>query len=453
MTIDVTEELKTNKHQQLSQTREGQVHLIDGADEEKPQSVIKEIHDSSEDVHENTGILGKFALRFPRSFSILFRIVVPLFVLISLCFAFGACLATIESHQEKAVNDQILSRFQNLRFLVGKITERAETAPEYCLGTFNDTSESLNRTALEIHMKNCGQSIAHEDELTKALNSYLDKNEAVELKFNWITCVGDNVTTTSRTSQTEHFVSKWNASYYAILADLEAKGFSTEEAHEKALMEATGSGDCDSNCAAGALFWFTVMTTIGYGNTAPVTIGGRALVYTAGFMSILVFTALVSQAGYVCVTVVDDMFLRCRMGRFTKGPLSVIFWLCTLISWILVTAGTKLAYSNRRKWGEDYRTILWFTYVSITTVGFGDHYIQHETFEARDLFYIPVMFLIGFVVLANFLWKFSDFLAACTPHKGPSLETILEETRTLPKEEGLDMDEPRDPQYIASRLP
>lgn len=177
------------------------------------------------------------------------------------------------------------------------------------------------------------------------------------------------------------------------------------------------------------------------------------MVYTAGFMSILVFMALIRQAGHICITVVDDMFLRCRMGRFTKGPLSVIFWLCTLISWILVIAGACVAYSHGRGLGANFRAACWFSYISTTTVGFGDFYIPHETIEAVDLFYIPLLFLIGFVVLANFLLKFSEFVVACMPHKGPSLETILEATRTLPKEEGPGMNEQKDPQYMVSSLP
>ena len=59
-------------------------------------------------------------------------------------------------------------------------------------------------------------------------------------------------------------------------------------------------GSCEINTAGGAVFWFTIMTTLGFGNTAPITEGGRAMVYTLGFVCILVFTAIIGQAG--CVT-------------------------------------------------------------------------------------------------------------------------------------------------------
>ena len=37
---------------------------------------------------------------------------------------------------------------------------------------------------------------------------------------------------------------------------------------------------------------FTVMTTVGYGNTAPTTEGGRAIIFTLGFFSILLFAGI-----------------------------------------------------------------------------------------------------------------------------------------------------------------
>ena len=59
-----------------------------------------------------------------------------------------------------------------------------------------------------------------------------------------------------------------------------------------------------------AWFWFTITTTIGYGNTAPVSVGGRALVYTAGFMCILIFVGIQSKCGHVVTSIVDDFFVR-----------------------------------------------------------------------------------------------------------------------------------------------
>jgi Ion channel len=50
----------------------------------------------------------------------------------------------------------------------------------------------------------------------------------------------------------------------------------------------------------------------------------------------------------------------------------------------------------------------WFAYISSTTVGFGDIYLPAEVFLFRDLLTFPLMWLIGFVLVAAFIAKFAD---------------------------------------------
>ena len=180
------------------------------------------------------------------------------------------------------------------------------------------------------------------------------------------------------------------------------------------------------------------MTTIGYGHTTPATSGGRLLVYTMGFLSILVFTALIGQAGYICITVFDDAFLRLKLRRLVHGPVSILFWLCSLILWMLVVAGIFISWAkNRANYDFPLKDSYWFTFISTTTVGLGDISIPPDLFRAADMFFIPLLFLIGFVFLANFLLKLSDNLMDIFSHlgKGPSIEMILESSRKLGKKE------------------
>jgi len=190
-------------------------------------------------------------------------------------------------------------------------------------------------------------------------------------------------------------------------------GLSDEEAHMNALENASGSDECIVNTAGGAIFWFTIMTTIGYGNTAPITPGGRLLVYFMGFVSILAFTAVMGHAGYILLVIVDDFFYRKNLKKLTEGFLAVLFWLCMLILWILVLAGISVLYT-RDRYGDGHDNDLaenfWWAFISVTTVGFGDVYIPHDVFRAGDMFYVPLILLLGFVMLANFLYKLSDFI-------------------------------------------
>jgi hypothetical protein len=50
----------------------------------------------------------------------------------------------------------------------------------------------------------------------------------------------------------------------------------------------------------------------------------------------------------------------------------------------------------------------WFSYISTTTVGLGDIFLEPEVIQARDLVTFPLLFLVGFVFLSSFLGKFAE---------------------------------------------
>jgi hypothetical protein len=114
------------------------------------------------------------------------------------------------------------------------------------------------------------------------------------------------------------------------------------------LLQASGGNDCNIHIAGGALFWCTIMTTIGWGNAAPVTDHGKMLVYVFGFISIVAFAALISTAGYVIATIVDDLFLRRGMRYMTQGLPAILFWFCALLGWMLVLALWGMNFANTR---------------------------------------------------------------------------------------------------------
>lgn len=143
----------------------------------------------------------------------------------------------------------------------------------------------------------------------------------------------------------------------------------------------------------------------GYGNTAPSTDEGKLLVYTCGFVTIIGFLALNNTAANVWKTLIEDIFIRLKLKRLVKGPLSVLFWLCTTILWMLVLALAMQKY-RRNRVGDDFALsdAYWFSYITTTTVGFGDIHISHEEFKVGDMFFIPLLVLMGF----NFLGIFAE---------------------------------------------
>lgn len=391
----------------------------------------------------------------PRSYSLVFKVLIPIVLLIGLSFLGGYLVALVESDDEIAKNDANIADFINfviaLSVFSGKLGETETTTefedigeiPELCI--MNIDTDHSNTTRFFQELLECGLSLL------------VQRGEFGGLSFEWITC-GEEM---DRESQAEHVIADWIDSYVehrnsSINATSEAMHMADTSEHliedwidsyavhlnstinttneaifTAAASTATGSKDCSVHVAAGALFFFLIMTTVGYGSTAPVTDAGRALVFTLGFVSILCFTSLISRAGSICLAVFDDFALRIGAERLARGAWAALFWLVMLTVWLLILAA--VADSARHgKYGfaglTSFHDEFWFSYITITTVGLGDYHIPHETITVGNMFYIPVLLMFGFVLLANFLHKFSVALREFFP-QGRSLEEVLEERR------------------------
>ena len=147
----------------------------------------------------------------------------------------------------------------------------------------------------------------------------------------------------------------------------------------------------------------------------------------------------------MALVVADDALKRVRLHRLTQGYTAVLLWMIVYFVWVLVIAGVAMVWTKNRMGDGDFefRDALWFSYISITTVGFGDFFIWPFSFRAFDMLYIPLIFLIGFVLLANFLLKLSDVVMTWGKAQSrPSLERVLAATREQPaggeEENGVD---------------
>ena len=96
---------------------------------------------------------------------------------------------------------------------------------------------------------------------------------------------------------------------------------------------------CEINTWAGAWFWFTVMTTVGYGNTAPTSDGARAMVFTLGFLSIVIFAGVNIKAGGILSAIVDDVADRSHLSRHVTKPwVFMVLWGVLYYAWMCVIA-------------------------------------------------------------------------------------------------------------------
>lgn len=355
--------------------------------------------------------------RCPRMYNIIFMIIVPLFFLIALAMLFGHFLAKLESGNEL---DSIQSSMEDFVQGIGReqdLVKRVQGTYEKCVERYaaNKNGEVLDGTNLIAFMTSC--SVGGLDEAQEMIDVQTNataENNIMSMSFNWNRCYDnedakdfDNAPKfKSNHEQAANFYEEWLETFLTTLGQNASDYDTAVDAANDVTKES-----CKTNTAGGALFWFTIMTTIGYGNTAPVTASGRALVFTMGFISILAFTACIGSASYVFLAIADDFFLRViKMKRFANGFLSVLFWLVIFWLWILVLVGVNALYSKARYGAvaDAFVDRLWWAFISVTTVGFGDFHIPHDTFTLVDMLYVPLTLLVGFVFLANFLLKLCE---------------------------------------------
>ncbi len=356
--------------------------------------------------------------------------------MIGLCFLFGYGLAALEAPAEIEANTQNIIAYEARWRKVESFLNTTEDGYDKCLNTYAERLEAGTVATDELisFMDLCTKSPKQvaRDQLTKMK---LEEGSTEPLTYNWNICYRDEATGASHGwMQSTNVYFKWLDSYKTLKEFYIGEGKSKSEAHEMATAQADGSEDCYLNVPGGATFWFTIMTTMGYGNTAPVTVEGRLLVYFMGFLSILLFSAAMGNAGSVLLTIVDDFFERVGLKRLTKGIAAVVFWLATLLLWLLVIAGIYWLWAEKHYgiyWKEDpsvrfkLSDAYWFAYISVTTVGFGDYFLPHDSIRTRDLFYNPLIILIGFILLANFLLKLGEMFVSFMKSSSEKLDNNM----------------------------
>jgi hypothetical protein len=342
-----------------------------------------------------------------------------LFALCGLSFAFGRGLATYERPYEIQANNELMAQFIDDNVKTRKLVASVDRGYDSCLSQFVE-DESLTKDALLTFMDECMEDYKSTTEAAvKQMEIDSSTDTANSLTYDWITCGKDEIEGSTHVFlQSQVYMDDWTVSYNKYMTVYLGEGLSQIEANDKAKRSADGSQECVINTVGGAIYWFTVMTTIGYGNTSVVSVEGRWLIFTLGFLSILLFSTVIGHAGYVMLAIWDHWFRRIGWTRWTKGGVAALFWLLMLILWIWTTAVFYMIFVATI-YGDAFGDIssffswfdaVWFAYITFTTIGFGDYYIPHSTARIGTVFYVPLVILIGFVLLANFVLKLRDFL-------------------------------------------
>ncbi|CAJ1954002.1 unnamed protein product [Cylindrotheca closterium] len=275
---------------------------------------------------------------------------------------------------------------------------------------------------------------------------------ADSLSFNWIRCWPEKIDTiwgdtqfvffpsrsliqASHPNQQEAFV---ESEFARILEEeeatcLESGEDSNEECFEQAIEAASaGTGDvCHANVEGTSWFFFTIMTTVGYGNQAPITEEGRLVIYIGGIAALILFASVLGSSGYIILAIFDDTVERFYLSRFLSIPIvGVVMWGGIWIAWAY-----GIATDADNWWAErlpdfevDRDDALWFAFISTSTIGLGDYSLHPAVMFGSDALWFSAEFLIGFVFLSTFLNKIGEFLFSMLPKRKNSLETRLKET-------------------------
>jgi hypothetical protein len=185
---------------------------------------------------------------------------------------------------------------------------------------------------------------------------------------------------------------------------------------------------------AAAWFWFTIMTTVGYGNQAPETNAGRIMVFTLGFASLLVFGAILARAGQIIAAIFADAFVRFHWNFLTRPWVICLIFGASYSIWMFVIAAQTDAWKEDRL-GEsfDLRYGRWFAYISTTTIGLGDIFLEPEVILSEDVYIWSLSFLTGFALFSVFLGQLTEVSLPWRRRKG-FYESLLDrlETTHLP---------------------
>lgn len=205
------------------------------------------------------------------------------------------------------------------------------------IGKYNITEIGDIPRFLEF-MARCGDNIDKETERSSVvsfLKNMTNLGNSGSVSFNWIICpTADRNETGARTAdnnawtafmktfrlpddghEAEYALNRWKEQRLQLFTEYQSlyetqPNMTQLQARYQSFRDATSAADgfesCIPDTVAAAWFWFVVMTTIGYGDSYPRTTGGRILVYTFGFFSILLFGWVMAEAGDIITEMFKD---------------------------------------------------------------------------------------------------------------------------------------------------
>ena len=169
----------------------------------------------------------------------------------------------------------------------------------------------------------------------------------------------------------------------------------------------------------GSLFYaMTLMTTVGYGTFAPDTAAGKAMTVIFGFLGILVASICLGT-----FTAALDDWMTGLWRHNAASPRALIYRKYTLTVSLLVVQCLILAAFGSGIESWPYSEAIYFSFVTVSTIGLGDYAIR-DTTTAYVIAQFAVIFP-GYVLFAQFtnlsieLARLAKTELSVSPESGP----------------------------------
>lgn len=120
------------------------------------------------------------------------------------------------------------------------------------------------------------------------------------------------------------------------------------------------------------------------------------------------------MAGYIVAAILNDFVSRIPVIKNINPPVrDTMVWAVATYSWMLVVSYYAREWKKELLGNEmSQRDGYWFAYISTTTVGLGDIYLEPEVFRSTDLVTFPILFLTGFTLFSAFIGKLIEAVTA-----------------------------------------